>query len=87
MIMGSSVGGLQTSLEVFPDTSASFTYPVYTFCHTRPCALMCFGKVACTKKKQGFQGIWGHYKTVAICLDHFLDPEMCNIALNIPIER
>ena len=24
---------------------------------------------------------------VAICLDHFLDPEMCNIALNIPIER
>ena len=24
---------------------------------------------------------------VAICLDHFLDPEMCNIALKYPIER
>ena len=24
---------------------------------------------------------------VAICLDHFLDPEMCDIALNNPIDR
>ena len=27
------------------------------------------------------------YCVVAICLDHFLDPEMCDIALNNPIDR
>ena len=30
MIMGSSAGGLQTSLEVFAGTPTPFTYPVYT---------------------------------------------------------
>ena len=28
--MSNSVRGLETSLEVFPDTLASFTYPVHT---------------------------------------------------------
>ena len=30
MVMGSSTGSLKTSLEVFPDTPAPCTYPVYT---------------------------------------------------------
>ena len=30
MTMSNSVRGLETSLEVFPDTLASFTYPAHT---------------------------------------------------------
>ena len=30
MIMSNSVRGLETSLKVFPDTPASFTYPEHT---------------------------------------------------------